>query len=52
MDRAGIRQQADDGPEHLLEVERGPDRLDDRVQDPTVAGMRGRSAYGRIVRGN
>src|ERR687892_980406 len=49
---AGVREQPHDRAENLLQVERGPDRGDDLVEDPALAGVCRTRGYGRIVRRN
>ena len=50
VDGARVREQPDDRPEHLLELERRADRRDDLVENPALPGMGARRAYGRMVR--
>jgi hypothetical protein len=47
--RAGVGQEADDGAQDLLEVQRRADRRDDRVQEPVLTGMGARRADTCIV---
>ncbi len=52
VDRGGVRQEAHDRAEDLLQVQGRADRGDDRVQEPVLTGMCARRADERIVRRN